>query len=105
MKEVNSAEITEIQLLSEKIDKDLAELVDYKRYEQLLIKAGFEENRVRSKMHQYGYFSYEEYLNAKAKATTREQRKIFDVFITSSFVVLFAILLYWIASGIVKKNK
>ncbi len=104
MTEISEIEINEMEMLSNKIDKDTAILDDFKRYEELLIKAGFEQSRIRARMNQYGFFSYEEYVEAKSKVTTREQRKIFKVIITSSLVVLFAVVLFWIASGIITKK-
>jgi hypothetical protein len=91
-----------VQSISQKIDNGTAVLADYKEYEDLLIKAGFTQLEIRSKMTEGGFYNYEELLKAKENPLTRQQRKWINVSIVAGLVVLSAVLGYWVAKGIVR---
>ncbi len=104
IKEIEKSKVQEIESLADKIDKGTASLQDYQRYEGLLLEVGFTEDDVRAKMRQNGFRSYEEYLKAREKASTYEQKRITDAIIVASLVALSMAILLWIAQGFLKQK-
>jgi hypothetical protein len=96
---LSQSELDEINHLSNKIDNNTAHLEEYERYESLLLSAGLTKGQIRSKMNNYGYLNYQQYLEARANAVTKEHRKVVNVSIVAGLVVLSTLVMILIARG------
>lgn len=88
-----------IDYLSHKIDNNTAILEEYNHYEQLLLKAGLTQEQIRAKMTANGIRSYNQYLDERKSATTREQKNVVEVIIVAGLVVLSAIIGLLVITG------
>jgi hypothetical protein len=104
-KRITKQQLDEIELLSMKIDNNSMDIEDYKRYEELLLFAGMKQSDIREKMNKYNYSSYEEYLRAKKNPRNKEEEKIVNIKIVSGLVVLFAVLLFFMAKQNAQQSK
>ncbi|PWK27046.1 hypothetical protein LV89_01858 [Arcicella aurantiaca] len=82
-----------------KIDTNKAVLDDYYQYEKLLLKAGLTQEQIRAKLTEHGFNSYNQYIDARKTATTREQRNVVEVAVVAGLVVLSAIIGFLIITG------
>ena len=103
--DVTLQEVKEIQLLSDKIDIGTAELKDYLRHEELLVKAGYNILDIRKKMYQYGYMNYEDYLEARKNPIDRQQKKAVSIYVVAGIVAFSIYAVYQITKFLIKKNK
>ncbi|WP_338376495.1 hypothetical protein [uncultured Flavobacterium sp.] len=64
---MHNQNIHEVELLSQKIEKNTATLEDYKRYENLLLNGGFTHDYIFSNLNRAGFWSWEEFIAARQK--------------------------------------
>lgn len=96
---ISQSERDSINYLSYKIDIGTANINDYVEYEKLLIKAGLTKDQIRAKMTANGFLSYQQYLDARNSAKTKEQKYVVNVIVVAGLVVLSAILGLLVATG------
>ena len=99
MNTISQSERDTIEYLSYKIDTNTAVIDDYYQYEKLLLKAGLTQEQIRSKLTANGFKSYNQYIDARKSATTREQRNIVEVVVVAGLVVLSAIIGLLVITG------
>lgn len=59
--------ITELDVLSRKIEQNTASLSDYKRYETILLKGGLSHNYIFNSLNQAGFETWEQFIAARKK--------------------------------------
>ena len=64
---MNNQIISELELLSRKIEQNTATLEDYKRYEVLLLNGGLSHNYIFSYLNQAGFRTWEDFVAARQK--------------------------------------
>lgn len=96
---ISQSDINEIEIISQKIDKNKAVLEDYEKYESLLLQAGIEKDEITGSMRRYGFQNYKEYLEAREKPLNKEENKVVNVRIVAALVVMSAIISLYIAYG------
>ena len=65
---INNNELNELKILSDKIRYNTANIDDYKRYEELLLKGGFTKERLNNKIQNIS--SWDKFLYDRKFATT-----------------------------------
>lgn len=58
-------EFDELEMLTNKIEKNTATLDDYKRYEHLLLKGGLSQEYIYSYLKRAGFSSWEDFVSAR----------------------------------------
>lgn len=72
---MNSVAINELELLSQKIEKNTATLDDYKRYEKLLLNGGLSHNYIFSYLNRAGFQTWEEFITARQKKEDNKDKE------------------------------
>ena len=99
MKIITKAEREVIGYISEKIDKGTANVLEYDRYEELLLKAGVSLKEVRTEMYAHGFETSSQYYNARLRPANKNEREIVEIKIVASLVVLNSILDLLVSAG------
>lgn len=64
---MNNIITSELELLSQKIEKNTATIDDYKRYETLLLNGGLSHNYIFSYLNRAGFRTWEEFVSARQR--------------------------------------
>lgn len=104
IRELKNSEVERLKELSTKIENLQATKAELEEYGEILHKAGFTEEKIKSVMIENGFNSYAEYIKGIKDAQSIEQQRIIASAIKSFFVGLGIVVLIWIIKGIVKKS-
>ena len=99
---LKQAEVLDLRVISDKIDKLQATKSDFINYEEILEKAGFSEEKIRSVMVDNGFNTYEEYIKGASSASTHEEKMIISATIKAFFVGLAVVVLIWVVKGVIE---
>ena len=104
IRELRNSEVERLKELSNKIETLQATKAELEEYAEILHKAGFSEEKIRSVLIENGFSNYTDYLKGIKDAKSIESQRIIASAIKSFLVGLGIVVLIWIIKGIVKKS-
>lgn len=102
---MKKSEFERLKILSKRIDKSQANKSDFEEFEDLLQKAGFSEEKIKSVMIENGFDTYEEYIEGLKNAKTYEEKRIVMSVIKGFLIGLSIIVIMWVINKVIETTE